>query len=115
VFLSVSKLNEHHNDNNDIEFEVETAKVTGVEAFFYHFTALTIKRFRYNSRDGFGIACEILLPIFCVIVGLLMRDLSSTFSADERPIVFEPSLLFGQRVNDLPTFMPLKSKYFSID
>jgi len=44
VFLSVSKLNQHHNDNNDVEFEVESTKVTGIAAFFYHFTALIIKR-----------------------------------------------------------------------
>ena len=44
VFLSVGKLNTHHNENNNINFEVEINKVTGVVRWFYHEVALLIKR-----------------------------------------------------------------------
>lgn len=47
VFLTVSKLNEHHNENNDIEFQVQSKQVSNFESLFYHFNALIIKRFRY--------------------------------------------------------------------
>lgn len=86
MFLTVSKLNEHHNENNDLEFAVEASQVTGGMYYVYHLVALLIKRMRYYSRDTFGIACEVLLPILCVVIGLVMRDISATFSQDQRPI-----------------------------
>ena len=44
MFLSVSKLNAHHNGNNAIPFSEDASKVTGVLKLIYHFLALIIKR-----------------------------------------------------------------------
>lgn len=111
VFLAVSKLNKHHNENNAIEFQIEGSKVSYFISWFQHFIALIIKRFRYYTRDTFGIACEILLPLVCICIGLVMTDIGATWSADQRPIHFNPKLLFNQNVNDLPTYMASNTSF----
>mmetsp|Transcript_49644 Transcript_49644/g.41866 ORF Transcript_49644/g.41866 Transcript_49644/m.41866 type:complete len:90 (-) Transcript_49644:1540-1809(-) len=46
---------------------------------------------------------------------MLMRQLSSTFSNDQQPIVFAPSLLFDSTVNDLTTYMASSTSFYSVD
>lgn len=70
-----------------------------------HFNALILKRMRYYKRDLFGIACEILLPIVCVFLGLLLKELAGTFTSNQKPISFSPNTLFGKDVNGFNTYM----------
>jgi cell division protein FtsW (lipid II flippase) len=110
----VSKLNAHHNENNDLAFALEMERVTGVMRWIQHFMALIIKRFRYTTRDFFGVACEILLPIFCVFVGLVLKSIS-VWTRDQSPISFEPSEFLKPEINGLPTFFPSKIEFYSHD
>jgi len=103
VFLKVSELNIHHEDMKHINFFAEDNDDEKEAGRFSHLFAMLQKRWRFFKRDTFGIACEIILPIVCIIAGLAMQELIKILVQNQPALNFSPSNLLGKNFNDQPT------------
>jgi len=93
-------LNVNNNDFENYNIEALNRRIdSGQLSKLLHFWTNVKKKFRYNRRDLFGIACELLFPVFFIIVGILLAKLGLSLISNS-PVI---QLNFAE-VGDVSSF-----------
>ena len=75
------------NFQNIDDFELNSVRMSGtLDVFLSHFYALVLKRIHYFKRDRRGLICEIFLPIFIIILGLVLLNIQITIQSPYLPL-----------------------------
>ena len=99
-------------DEDLVEVELANIRVqSALTLFFIHFYALSKKRFIYFYKDLKGITFEIIIPIVCIVFGLLIiASTADDLQEDTIGYYNDPSQIIGAK-----TDMWINSGYPSLE